>query len=176
MKKTFTPQPIWFTRYESPLGVIFMASTVEGVVELSIGPDEASFTSKLRGKYGYQVIEMRRPFLDLFKRLDLYFEGVPVDFDVPVKLSGTAFEIAVWNALKTIPWGHTASYGRVASMIGRPKAARAVGNACGRNPIPVIIPCHRVLKANGQIGGYTGGVEIKSALLAIEGVLEETFL
>lgn len=171
MKRPTANQPIWFSRYESPLGVIFVAAAAEGVAELSIGADEASFLTRMRAKYGYQIIEMRRPFFGLFEKLDVYFNGLPVDFDLPVRLSGTAFEAAVWNALRTIPWGHTASYAEVASMIGRPKAARAVGNACGKNPLPIIIPCHRVLNADGRLGGYTGGVEIKIALLKIEGVL-----
>lgn len=171
MKKQIIQQPVWYSRYKSPLGLIFTAAAIEGVTELSIGADEASFLTKMRAKYGYQIIEMRRPFFALFEKLDIYFKGRPVRFDMPVKLFGTAFEVAVWSALKAIAWGQTASYSDVALMIGCPKGARAVGNACGRNPLPIIIPCHRVLNANGKLGGYTGGVEIKAALLKIEGVL-----
>jgi len=171
MKRHPAQQPVWYSRYESPLGVIFAAAMAGGVAELSIGAGEASFLTKMRAKYGYQIIEMRRPFFELFEKLDAYFDGLPVDFAIPVRLSGSAFETSVWNALRRVPWGHTVSYAEVALMIGRPKAARAVGNACGQNPLPIIIPCHRVICADGQLGGYTGGIEIKKTLLRIEGIL-----
>lgn len=171
MKRQITQQPVWYSRYESPLGVIFVAAMAGGVAELSINADEASFLTRMRAKYGYQIIEMRRPFFELSEKLDVYFDGLPVDFAIPVRLSGSAFETSVWNALRRIPWGRTVSYADVALMIGRPRAARAVGNACGRNPLPIIIPCHRVICADGRLGGYTGGIEIKKKLLRIEGVL-----
>jgi O-6-methylguanine DNA methyltransferase len=89
----------------------------------------------------------------------------------PLDLAGTAFQKSVWNALRKIPPGKTKSYGEIARAIGRPKAIRAVGGACGANPIPVLIPCHRVLAANGKIGGFSGGLNWKRKLLAREGVM-----
>ncbi len=88
----------------------------------------------------------------------------------PLDLAGTAFQKSVWHALRKIPVGRTKSYGEIAQAIGRPKAVRAVGGACGANPVPVLVPCHRVLAANGKIGGFSGGLERKRRLLAREGV------
>jgi len=96
-----------------------------------------------------------------------YLSGSRRDFTVPVAPEGTAFQRDVWEALQDIPYGSTATYGRIAEEIGRPGSARAVGTACGANPIPLIIPCHRVVASNG-IGGYSGGLSIKRKLLAME--------
>jgi O-6-methylguanine DNA methyltransferase len=88
----------------------------------------------------------------------------------PLDLTGTDFQKSVWNALRKIPAGRTKSYGEIARAIGRPKAVRAVGGACGANPVPVLVPCHRVLAANGKIGGFSGGLDWKRELLSREGV------
>ena len=97
-----------------------------------------------------------------------YFAGKRTAFTVPLAPQGTAFQQAVWDALLAIPYGETRSYGAVAGQIGKPKAARAVGMANNRNPLPVFIPCHRVIGANGKMVGYGGGLHIKEALLALE--------
>ena len=102
-------------------------------------------------------------------QLDEYFAGERSDFDVPMELDGTDFQCEVWGELTRIPYGETISYGELARRVGRPSAPRAVGQANGRNPIPVIVPCHRVLASNG-IGGYGGGLKVKRQLLAVEGV------
>jgi methylated-DNA-[protein]-cysteine S-methyltransferase len=102
-------------------------------------------------------------------QLEEYFAGERTDFDVPMELDGTDFQREVWTELTRIPYGETISYGELARRVGRPSAPRAVGQANGRNPIPVIVPCHRVLASNG-IGGYGGGLKVKRALLAVEGV------
>jgi len=102
-------------------------------------------------------------------QLEEYFAGERRDFDVPMELDGTAFQQEVWAELSRIPYGETISYGELARRVGRPSAPRAVGQANGRNPIPIIVPCHRVLAVNG-IGGYGGGLTVKRALLAVEGV------
>ena len=102
-------------------------------------------------------------------QLEEYFAGERTDFDVPMELDGTDFQRAVWSELARIPYGETISYGELARRVGRPKGPRAVGQANGRNPIPIIVPCHRVLASNG-IGGYGGGLPMKPALLAVEGV------
>jgi methylated-DNA-[protein]-cysteine S-methyltransferase len=111
-------------------------------------------------------------FLRTFARqLQHYAAGKPVRWTIPLDLSaGTAFQQAVWRALKTIPRGQTRSYGWVARKIGKPKASRAVGAACGANPVPVIVPCHRVIAGDGSIGGFGGGLPMKRRLLQIEGV------
>jgi methylated-DNA-[protein]-cysteine S-methyltransferase len=102
-------------------------------------------------------------------QLEEYFVGERTDFDVPMELDGTEFQRQVWDELGRIPFGETISYGELARRVGRPNGPRAVGQANGRNPIPIIVPCHRVLASNG-IGGYGGGLKLKRALLALEGV------
>ena len=105
------------------------------------------------------------------RALGAYFAGAGQTFDVPLDLSlGTAFQQAVWRALLDIPFGQTASYGEIARRIGRPEAVRAVGGAVGRNPLSILVPCHRVIGASGALTGYSGGMERKIALLRIEGI------
>jgi methylated-DNA-[protein]-cysteine S-methyltransferase len=106
---------------------------------------------------------------DTVIQLEEYFAGGRTEFDVPMELDGTAFQKEVWGELSRIPYGETISYGELARRVGRPKGPRAVGQANGRNPIPIIVPCHRVLASNG-IGGYGGGLPMKRALLAVEGL------
>lgn len=107
---------------------------------------------------------------EAFKQLDEYLEGSRKVFDLPLKSTGTDFQNKVWNELKKIPYGKTVSYGEIANRTGNFKAAHAVGGAVGANHIPIFIPCHRVIAANGEIGGYSSGLDIKRALLKIEGI------
>ena len=102
-------------------------------------------------------------------QLDEYFAGERTEFELPMELDGTAFQREVWAELSRIPYGETISYGELARRVGRPNGPRAVGQANGRSPIPIIVPCHRVLASNG-IGGYGGGLRVKRALLELEGV------
>ena len=102
------------------------------------------------------------------KQLDSYFAGKRKTFAVPLMLRGTAFQTRVWSALTKIPYGETKSYSAIAAVIGSPKAVRAVGAANGRNPIPIIIPCHRVIGANGSLTGFGGGMDRKELLLDLE--------
>nr|AGS51828.1 methylated-DNA--protein-cysteine methyltransferase [uncultured bacterium contig00066] len=102
------------------------------------------------------------------KQLDEYFNRKRKKFDLPVILHGTEFQIKVWKALQKIPYGQTRSYGEIAALTGNPKASRAVGMANNRNPIPIIIPCHRVIGSNGSLTGYAGGLELKRQLLDLE--------
>lgn len=104
-------------------------------------------------------------------QLAAYFDGRLRQFDLPLAPEGTAFRQRVWQALQEIPYGTTATYGQIAARIGSPKASRAVGQANHDNPIPIIIPCHRVIGASGALTGYAGGLEIKRALLRLEGAL-----
>lgn len=100
-----------------------------------------------------------------------YFLGKRKQFDLPLSPLGTVFQKSVWDALKTIPYGNVTSYGKIALQIGNPKAVRAVGGAIGRNPIGIIIPCHRVIGTNKKLTGYAGGLDRKQSLLAIESML-----
>ena len=104
------------------------------------------------------------------RQLTEYFEGSRRAFDLPLMPEGTPFEREVWKALEAIPYGQTRSYRQIAQQVGRPGACRAVGRANSRNPVSIFIPCHRVVGANGRLTGYAGGLEMKKALLALEGV------
>ena len=111
-----------------------------------------------------------RLFKDLMERLRIYFKGHKVSFPDELDLSGaTAFQRKVWETTRLIPYGETRSYAWVAEQIKQPRAVRAVGQALGRNPLPIIVPCHRVLASNGRPGGYSGGIEMKRRLLYLEG-------
>jgi methylated-DNA-[protein]-cysteine S-methyltransferase len=105
--------------------------------------------------------------------LDRYWQGEPVDFDIPLKPRGTAFQSRVWQALRDIPYGRTISYGELARRVGQPTAARAVGRANGANPISIVIPCHRVIGGKGRLIGYAGGLDRKRTLLQLERALAE---
>jgi methylated-DNA-[protein]-cysteine S-methyltransferase len=98
-------------------------------------------------------------------QLDEYFAGSRHDFELPLDLQGTEFQVAAWNALADIPYGRTASYGQQAASIGRPKAVRAIGGANGRNPVAIVLPCHRIVGADGSLTGFGGGIEVKKWLL-----------
>lgn len=105
------------------------------------------------------------------EQLEAYFEGRLTTFSVPLNPSGTAFQQQVWRQLQTIPYGHTVSYGDIADGIGKPTASRAVGMANGKNPLTIIVPCHRVIGSNGKLTGYAGGLTRKQFLLALEGAI-----
>jgi methylated-DNA-[protein]-cysteine S-methyltransferase len=117
-----------------------------------------------------EEVEKETPLIkEAFWQLSEYFEGNRRTFDLPLYLEGTEFQKKVWNALYTIPFGETRSYKEIASSVGNYKASRAIGNANNKNPIPIVIPCHRVIGANGKMVGYAGGLDIKMKLLELEG-------
>ena len=108
------------------------------------------------------------PFRPVLDQLQEYFDGSRTRFQIALNLQGTPFQCQVWKALQSIPYGRTVSYGKIAHQIGSPKASRAVGAANGQNPVSIIVPCHRVIGANGKLVGYGGGLPIKTALLELE--------
>ena len=119
--------------------------------------------------FGFPVDDLSgRPFAQVAEQLAAYFAGDLTEFDVPLALNGTPFQRRVWAALQDIPYGETVSYGELAREIGSPAASRAVGLANGRNPISVIVPCHRVVGSNGDLTGYGGGIDRKRYLLGFE--------
>lgn len=135
---------------------------------LTLQADEVAVTAIRFGAGGAQDAS---PLLDAAEaQLREYFAGARRTFDLPLAPHGTAFQQRVWAALRAIPYGETRTYGELAAAIGSPNASRAVGMANHRNPIPIIIPCHRVIGANGTLTGYAGGLEIKQKLLALEGI------
>ncbi len=150
------------------VGQVFILSGEKGVSRIIFG--EKEFRNYLDGLNAARVIEGGAA-ADMAREIELYFDGRLSEFKTPIDVSeGTPFRIAVWKQLLEIPYGETATYGDVAEKVGNPGAASAVGNAVGANPIPIVIPCHRVLASNG-LGGYSGGIHIKKDLLRIEGTI-----
>jgi len=152
---------------ESPVGDLFIASTDRGLCRISYrveGQDE-----ELARVFGVRVL--RVPLDEVRRELDEYFEGRRRNFDLPLDLRAAPFHEAVLHELARVPYGRTETYGALAAKVGRPKAARAVGTVMNRNPIPIILPCHRILGANGSLTGYAGGLHVKRALLELEGAM-----
>lgn len=114
-----------------------------------------------------------RPFTEVVRQLDAYYARELTDFDLPLHLAGTPFQRSVWERLRAIPYGETRTYGELAEALGKPAASRAVGLANGRNPIGIIVPCHRVIGANGNLTGYGGGLPRKHRLLTFERALPD---
>ncbi len=157
---------------ETPLGDVLIAASDAGICEISYLANHDRYES-LREieRRGFLVYENASAVQPAIEQLHEYFEHERKDFSLPLDLTGvTPFTRDVLMATNAIPYGKVQTYGEVATTIGKPRASRAVGNALGRNPIPVIIPCHRVILSSGAMGWYTGGPEIKRTLLGIEGV------
>lgn len=142
--------------------------------DLLLAGDESALTligfpkGKMRHDPEPDWIFNEKPFAAARQQLQEYFAGDRKDFDLPLQLSGTEFQVQVLEELQTIPYGETTSYGDIANRIGRPKAVRAVGAANGRNPLPIVIPCHRVIGSSGDLTGFGGGLDTKAALLRLE--------
>ena len=121
---------------------------------------------------GFRPMQNWQAVADVAAQLSEYFRGERNRFEVPLDFSGiTPFTRAVLDATADVPFGRLSTYRQVAEQIGQPKATRAVGNALGRNPIPIVVPCHRIVRSDSSLGGYTGGIQIKEHLLSLEGVL-----
>jgi methylated-DNA-[protein]-cysteine S-methyltransferase len=154
--------PLSFTQLESPLGPLLLAGDDAGLREISFvnGRHPARPDPSWKENPG--------PLKETIGQLRAYFAGELENFDLPLVPHGTPFQLKVWEQLCEIPYGETISYGDLAGRIGNPKASRAVGLANGSNPIPIVIPCHRVIGSNGKLTGYGGGLPIKEKLLALE--------
>lgn len=151
------------------LGHVLIAATERGVAAISFGGAERELTLELRERFPHAVLEPNDGALDhLADQLVAMIDGAGIADDVPLDLIGTAFQQRVWSALRKIPRGETRSYRQIAEAIGAPGAVRAVGTACGKNPVAVAVPCHRVVREGGALGGYRWGLERKQKLLASE--------
>jgi O-6-methylguanine DNA methyltransferase len=150
------------------LGTIFVASTEKGVCRIDLHTTEKEFLTQLRKQIPGKIVKDEGLNKRVLTQLRKYLEGKLKKFDCPLDMEGTAFQKRVWSALKKIPYGKTRSYADVARIIGHPKAFRAVGNANGSNPVPIIVPCHRVIESNGGLGGYGSGIGLKERLLEFE--------
>lgn len=155
-----------YTIIPSPLGDITVAVDGDALAELHIADDRYFTEIPTSWRRGDHPL-----FKQITKELKEYFDGRRTDFSVPLTTQGTEFQRSVWKALQAIPQGETVTYAKIAAVIGKPKAIRAVGTAIGRNPICIVVPCHRVLASNGSLGGYVAGLQRKRYLLQLEGVL-----
>lgn len=152
-----------FMYFDSPAGTLTIAEQDAAVIFIGFG----TLTPPVLPPGGCE--ERMTPFLETVRtELDAWFSGRLRRFTVPVRLSGTPFQRAVWEAIAGIPYGEYRSYGDIARTLGKAGAARAVGGACNRNPVPIIIPCHRVIGSDGSLTGFGGGLDTKKALLALE--------
>jgi methylated-DNA-[protein]-cysteine S-methyltransferase len=151
-----------YTIIDSPLGALLLARDELGITDLLLP------TGRHKAEPAPEWIRDDAAFDDVRTQLGEYFAGTRTQFDLPLNMIGSAFQRRVWTALREIPCGETTSYGALAASIGAPGAARAVGLANGQNPVSIIVPCHRVIGANGSLTGYGGGLPAKQWLLSHE--------
>ena len=149
----------------SPVGKLTLVASSKGLVAIDVRNNAKQAVTEKNASA--QTILMKAK-----KQLEQYFAGKRTSFDVSLDLVGTDFQLQAWRALCRIPFGKTISYGQQASNIKKPKAFRAVGSANGKNPVPIIVPCHRVVASDGSLGGYSLGLKMKKQLLALESVSE----
>jgi methylated-DNA-[protein]-cysteine S-methyltransferase len=155
---------------DTPVGELLLAVTERGLCRIAYRPDEA--LDELADDFGARILRLTRRTDPIRRELDEYFDGRRRDFDLALDLTPVAaFERSALDELARIPYGQLTTYGTLAARMGRPKAARAVGGAMNRNPIPIVLPCHRVVGANGSLTGYGGGLDRKELLLRLGGAL-----
>ena len=159
---------------ETPVGTLLVATTERGLCRISFDPEPERETEQLARAFGVRVLRAAKPIDPVRRQLDEYFDRSRTHFDLPVDLSPTApFARQILKRLARVPHGQVTTYGALARAAGRPRAARAVGTVMNRNPIPIVLPCHRVIGANGSLVGYGGGLDRKRLLLELEGALAE---
>ncbi|MCK6161515.1 MAG: methylated-DNA--[protein]-cysteine S-methyltransferase [Corynebacterium striatum] len=165
-----TPRSVTYRYVDSPVGELLVAATERGVVYLAFACEEsAEVLALLNNKIGPATMGTSPVLTLAAAQLDEYFAGARRTFSVPIDESLTSgFRQRVQRLLTDIPYGATTTYAQLADAAANPKAVRAVGSACARNPVPIIVPCHRVLRSDGSLGGYRGGVEAKRFLLELE--------
>jgi len=156
---------IGYDLVDSPIGELFVAATDRGLARISYRPE--GMEESLARTFGVRVL--RTPLDDVRRELDEYFEGTRRKFDLSLDLRVAPFHADVLRELALVPYGRTDTYGALAAKVGRPRAARAVGTVMNRNPIPIVLPCHRIVGADGSLTGYAGGLDVKRRLLRLEG-------
>jgi O-6-methylguanine DNA methyltransferase len=164
---------VYCTSFESRIGRIYVASSERGVCKISV-PNEThkNFLGWLRQHYQQDaVVDNRSKNKDIIDQLNRYFNGKLVKFNCAVDLRGTPFQLRVWKALTKIAYGSTASYKQIAQRISAPNAYQAIGRANAVNPLPIIVPCHRIVGADGSLVGYSCGIKTKEFLLRLEGAI-----
>ena len=154
---------------DTPVGPLLVAVSEQGLCRISYDPEPERETEQLARMFGIRVLRSARPVDPVKRELDEYFEGRRREFDLSVDLRGRSeFSRAVLEQLARVPYGEVTTYGSLAARSGRPRAARAVGTIMNRNPIPIVLPCHRVVGSTGSLVGYGGGLDRKRQLLALE--------
>ncbi|MCB6608812.1 methylated-DNA--[protein]-cysteine S-methyltransferase [[Clostridium] symbiosum] len=151
---------------ETPIGPLLLAEENNALTEISFAVKEPKTFQA--GRQAESVEQETPLLLETKRQLEEYFAGTRRTFDIPLSMRGTSFQKKVWDQLLTVPYGETITYGEIAARIGNPRAGRAVGMANHHNPIPIIVPCHRVIGADGRLTGYGGGLPIKEKLLELE--------
>lgn len=162
-------EKVYYAEMETPKGALWAAATDKGLLYTS--RSEEDLIGEIRRRLKADFVKDPSKFQELREWLDTFYRGDPVSYEGAFDLRGTEFQKKVWRAIHDIPYGRLTSYGRIARDIGKPRAARAVGNAVGANPLGPVIPCHRVVWSNGGLGGFGGGLWRKRELLHLEGVL-----
>jgi AraC family transcriptional regulator of adaptative response/methylated-DNA-[protein]-cysteine methyltransferase len=160
-------QRIRFDSFATPLGTALVAATDKGVCAVKLGSDAAELRTLLAEEFPAAEL-VREPLLELRARIAAFIAGEANLSRVPIDIRGTVFQLRVWGALRRIPRGETRTYGEIARAIGSPAAVRAVGSACGANPVALLVPCHRAVRSDGGLGGYAWGLATKKRLLEIE--------
>lgn len=156
-------QPLQYAYMESPVGALLLAGTEDSLHVISFPKGHKARAPEP----DWQETDLST-FADTTRQLSAYFQGKTTTFDLPLQPEGTPFQRTVWDALQEIPYGQTISYGELARRIGKPSASRAVGAANGANPLPIVIPCHRVIGADNTLTGFGGGLDVKAFLLEHE--------
>jgi O-6-methylguanine DNA methyltransferase len=168
-------EKIYYADIETPIGTIWAVQSLKGIMRLNFPCEESELLSYI-SRFSDTEPEYRPSKLDdLEAWLRKYFQSENIQFSGKFDLRGTSFQKRVWKTLFKLSYGKLISYGKLAENIGKPKAARAVGNAVGENPVAIVIPCHRVIRGNGSIGGFGGGLPIKRILLTVEGILDSSY-
>ncbi|MGE0066819.1 MAG: methylated-DNA--[protein]-cysteine S-methyltransferase [Solirubrobacterales bacterium] len=164
-----------YTSVDSPYGPLLLARTPKGLVRVGLPNQDAdALLIELAERVSPRVLEAPAALDAERRELDLYFEGKLDAFDLPLDWSlSDGFRLRVLRQIARIPYGETRTYTEVAKGAGNERAVRAAGTACGKNPIPVVVPCHRVLRSGGALGGYGGGLPMKQGLLTLEGILDD---
>ena len=162
MRATETLTQVYYTTFESPVGQLLLTGDSSALHSVSFESSKRAATPRPEWK------QSESEFAQVIRQLEAYFRGELKEFDLPLEMDGTEFQLRVWKALRTIPYGETISYAQLAEKIGNPKAVRAVGLANGCNPIPIIVPCHRVIGSDGSLTGFGGGLSTKQKLLDLE--------
>ncbi len=181
LQSLVTMETLHSTTFTSPIGPLFLAASDRGLVALefdarlpgqqTIRPNPRDLRAESKAVRFEESASALRPYV---LELEEYFAGKRREFEFALDLRGTDFQLACWRALLAIPYGETRSYGDIARAVGRPQGFRAVGMANNRNPVAIVVPCHRVIASDGKLCGYGGGLDVKRKLLELEGALSRT--